>query len=573
MMASQTLNNPSQATLEKDVAAAAAQLPLPIVALETLSLRFRPGGLFTVLLRPDGTVAYSDASASMFFQRYVLPQLQCREPADQLVRERVKSFTSSSSVVVWDFLPGVLIAAFPYVEKKQLVGVLAIAGKSASFKLGEDVVRNCSRFGLDGIWLSQQSDELPAYTDESIQRQARLMLSMVRDQVRLAGLDRELDSLSGQLSNTYEELSLIYQLSGGMKVNRSAGDFFKQACLDVMEVMSVRGMGVALHGDAVQAMEPMLFGTLTLPAGQTQRLADALMKVLAERKSPLLIHQLAKDKAFHWLGDHAQQLLAVPLMRQEQVLGCMFAIDKSAGEFDSVDSKLLSSIANESAIYLENAMLFEDVHGLMMGLLHSLTSAVDAKDAYTCGHSERVALLSRTLAQEAQLPDAIVERVYMAGLLHDVGKIGVPEAVLQKTGKLTTEEFEQIKKHPEIGARILRDIKQIEDIIPGVMHHHERYDGKGYPSMLSGENIPLFGRIICLADCFDAMTSSRTYRKALPLEVALTEIRRCGGTQFDPSLTDVFLRIGEARLRDLLRDHHEQAKKLIDFQQVLQPSA
>src|SRR6185503_20535017 len=124
-----------------------------------------------------------------------------------------------------------------------------------------------------------------------------------------------------------------------------------------------------------------------------------------------------------------------------------------------------------------------------------------------------------------------VDRIYMAAILHDVGKIGVPEAVLQKTGKLSPEEFEQIKKHPEMGARILGDIKQLQDIIPGVLHHHERYDGKGYPHGLSGEGIPLLGRIICVADCFDAMTSSRTYRKAMPLEVALPEMRRCAGTQ------------------------------------------
>ena len=153
-----------------------------------------------------------------------------------------------------------------------------------------------------------------------------------------------------------------------------------------------------------------------------------------------------------------------------------------SGDFDSQDSKLLNSIANESAIYLENAMLFEDVHGLMMGLLHSLTSAVDAKDAYTCGHSERVAMLARQLTLEAGLGEALAERIYMAGLLHDVGKIGVPESVLQKTGRLTPEEFEQMKKHPQIGARILQDIKQISDMIPGVLHHHERYDGQGYPA-------------------------------------------------------------------------------------------
>jgi putative nucleotidyltransferase with HDIG domain len=248
----------------------------------------------------------------------------------------------------------------------------------------------------------------------------------------------------------------------------------------------------------------------------------------------------------------------------------LFGIDKTTGgEFDSVDSKLLNSIANESAIYLENANLFDDVHGLMMGLLHSLTSAVDAKDAYTCGHSERVALLSRHLAMQAKLSDHEVERVYMAGLLHDVGKIGVPEVVLQKTGRLTAEEFEQIKKHPEIGARILQDIKQIKDIIPGVLHHHERYDGKGYPGGLAGEDIPLMGRIICLADCFDAMTSSRTYRKALPLEVALTELRRCSGTQFDPRLTEAFLQISGEQFRELIRNHQQQTKRLAEIAQTL----
>ena len=145
----------------------------------------------------------------------------------------------------------------------------------------------------------------------------------------------------------------------------------------------------------------------------------------------------------------------------------------------------------------------------------------------------------------------------------------VPEAVLQKTGRLTHEEFDQMKRHPGIGARILADIKQVEDIIPGVLHHHERYDGKGYPTGLSGQNIPLMGRIICLADCFDAMTSNRTYRKALPLQVAMTEIRRCAGTQFDPLLAEAFLRTNPEALQELLRDHHEKSKRLLELQETL----
>jgi putative nucleotidyltransferase with HDIG domain len=294
---------------------------------------------------------------------------------------------------------------------------------------------------------------------------------------------------------------------------------------------------------------------------------------MRDRKAPLLVNDLARDRNFRILADDARQLMVVPLQRQDEILGCLFAIDKQSGEFDSVDAKLLNSIANESAIYLENARLFEDVHGLMMGLLHALTSAVDAKDAYTCGHSERVALLSRRLAREIKLPDPQVERIYMAGLLHDVGKIGVPEAVLQKTGKLTPEEFDQMKRHPGVGARILADIRQVEDIIPGVLHHHERYDGKGYPSGLSGQNIPLMGRIICLADCFDAMTSNRTYRRALPLEVALGEIRRCSGTQFDPRLAEAFLQIGIDQLRELLTDHQNQARKRLDLQETLRAAS
>jgi HD-GYP domain-containing protein (c-di-GMP phosphodiesterase class II) len=126
-----------------------------------------------------------------------------------------------------------------------------------------------------------------------------------------------------------------------------------------------------------------------------------------------------------------------------------------------------------------------------------------------------------------------------------------------------------MKKHPQIGARILADIKQLEDVVPGVLHHHERIDGRGYPAGLAGEQIPLVGRIICLADCFDAMTSNRTYRKALPREVALGEIRRCAGTQFDPALAEVFLQITPEQFHSLLHDHQLQAKKLLELQESL----
>ena len=543
--------------------------PFPQLLVEKLANRVRPGGLCLMIVQRDGAITYADPAAGPFFAKYVAPLVR----EDTVLAEKLRRMSAECHVAVFDSLPGFLLAAAPHVERKRIIGSLVLAGRAENFALSESVHRACGRRSIDALWLQSQAQTLPGYSRDALARQALLASSMLADHLRLGGLEQDLNNLSEQLSNTYEELSLIYQISSGMRVNRRSSDFFRQTCQDVLEVMNVAAMGVGLDPNANVHDEPVLYGRISLPAQIQAHLTGQLLSILRQRKSHLLINDVASDKSFAWFAPHARQILAVPLQRHEKVLGCMYVLDKESGDFDSADSKLLNSIANESAIYLENSILFADVHGLMMGLLHSLTSAVDAKDAYTCGHSERVALLSRHLATQVELSDAEVEQIYMAGLLHDVGKIGVPESVLQKTGRLTPEEFEQMKKHPEAGARILADVKQLKSIIPGVLHHHERYDGRGYPSGLAADAIPLMGRIICLADCFDAMTSNRTYRKALPLEVALTEIRRCAGTQFDPRLAEAFLRTGPDALRELLRNHAEKSKKLIDLQATLRGMA
>ncbi len=531
--------------------------PFPHSMLEKVAARFRPAGLCLLLIAPDGIIAYADPVAGAFFARYAVPLIR----QNAILAEKLRRLPADAPAVAFDSLPGIVLAAAPYVERKQILGIPVLAARSSSFRTGEDVLQACGRLQLDATWLSQQADSISAYSREALSRQVTLLCSMLHDQLKLSGMELELNSLSEQLANSYEELSLIYQISSGMRVNRGAADFFKQACLDVLDVMNVQSVGVCLLGEGASRVEPVIYGNTIISNEMLHRMVDDLMPLLSKRKGPVLVSEVRGDETFSWLADSVSSFLAVPLQRQDQVLGCMFAANKQAGVFDSVDSKLLNSIATESAIYVENSSLYSDVHGLMMGLLHSLTSAVDAKDAYTCGHSERVALLSRHLAQEIGLPDAEVDQIYMAGLLHDVGKIGVPESVLQKTGKLTSEEFDQMKKHPQIGARILSDVKQIKAIIPGVLYHHERYDGKGYPSGLSGANIPLMGRIICLADCFDAMTSNRTYRKALPLEVA--------GTEIDPALAEAFVKTGPDRFRDLLRNHAEKSKMLLELQETL----
>ncbi len=173
----------------------------------------------------------------------------------------------------------------------------------------------------------------------------------------------------------------------------------------------------------------------------------------------------------------------------------------------------------------------------------TLALAVEAKDPYTRGHSERVAEVAVQLARSMNLVGEDLELLRIGALLHDVGKIGVPEAVLLKKGKLSNDEFDIIKKHPAAGEKIIKPIGFLADILPVVLHHHERFDGCGYPKGLGGEDFPLFARIVQVADTFDAMTSNRPYRDPMPIEEVIKEFHRCSGSQFDPRITEVFLRI------------------------------
>ncbi len=179
--------------------------------------------------------------------------------------------------------------------------------------------------------------------------------------------------------------------------------------------------------------------------------------------------------------------------------------------------------------------------------VRALAEAVDAKDKYTHGHSQRVAEYAKSLAQASGLDSGFVELVFVAGTLHDVGKIGVPDDVLKKTSRLTDEEFAQVKLHPELGERIVMHIPELRDTLPGIRNHHERYDGKGYPDGLAGEHIPLIARILSVADAFDAMTSDRSYRQNMSFDTALDQLREGAGTQFDPVLAKTFVAVMDER--------------------------
>ena len=241
----------------------------------------------------------------------------------------------------------------------------------------------------------------------------------------------------------------------------------------------------------------------------------------------------------------ASAMAAVPLRIRGRIRGYMAAIRFRRGSrFDEGERKLLEGVSSRAAAAIENARLYEDLKATFNQTIQGLARAIDKMDRYTSGHSDRVAYYAQLLARRRGMALEEVEIVRQAALMHDIGKIGCV-LNLNRPGKLTAEDYEIFKKHPGFGKEILEPIKFLHPLIPGVHCHHERWDGAGYPLGLSRTDIPEIARIIAVADTYDAMTSDRSYRRALPHDVAINEIERCAGTQFDPDCAHPFLEVLE----------------------------
>jgi len=235
-------------------------------------------------------------------------------------------------------------------------------------------------------------------------------------------------------------------------------------------------------------------------------------------------------------------LLAVPLKMKSRLLGFIAVASFSrTRRFDEGQRKMLAIVASRAAAAIENARLYEDLQATFQQTIEGLAKAIDKMDRYTAGHSGRVAIYATYLATRLNLSTIEIEIVRQSALMHDIGKIGCV-LNLNKPGKLSQDEYEAFKKHPVFGRDILDPIKFLHPLIPGVHLHHERWDGRGYPLGLKGNDVPLMARIIAVADTYDAMTSDRAYRRALPHEVAVTEIERCSGSQFDPEIATTFVK-------------------------------
>ncbi|MDD5258586.1 MAG: HD domain-containing protein [bacterium] len=242
--------------------------------------------------------------------------------------------------------------------------------------------------------------------------------------------------------------------------------------------------------------------------------------------------------------DSLQAVIAIPILVKDMLKGILLLGEKLSEEpYSKEDINMLTTLADEASIAIDNAQLYEEQKRTYLETVQALAQAIEASDEYTRGHSDRVTKFAIQIARQLQLGRTFIDTLKIACILHDVGKIGIIKEVLNKPGKLNDAEFDIIKMHPVLGEQIIAPVAFLAPIKPIVRHHHERFDGRGYPDGLKGEIIPYLSRIIAVADTYDAMTSERPYRPALSTEIALAEIRKCSGTQFDPEVVKAFLEI------------------------------
>ena len=399
-------------------------------------------------------------------------------------------------------------------------------------------------------------------------RTAAALRLAAEDLRRTERTDRTVGQLTEKLAQTYEETNLLFRLPRFLNDDAGPAAAVRRIVDELADVLPFGWLAVRFCRDVEEVPElaGRLFVAGDLPVNETKfnRLTDPLLAgARAGGAGGLCISAVGNRGRLLTAADGGiaaatgGEVLVEPITQGGATVALLLAGGKAGRDPDisSAEAQFLDAAAGLLGIFHENLGRFSEVRGLFLGTLKALTASIDAKDAYTRGHSERVAVLAAEFAAALGHDSKTVERYRIAGLVHDVGKIGVPESVLAKAGRPSDAEFEQIKKHPEIGTHILEGIGNLADVLPGVLHHHERWDGRGYPHRLAGEDIPPMARVMALADTFDAMSSTRSYRAALPREKVLAELARCAGAQFDPELVGRFLSLDFSAYDALLKSH------------------
>ncbi|MFH1562902.1 MAG: HD domain-containing phosphohydrolase [Nitrospirota bacterium] len=353
-------------------------------------------------------------------------------------------------------------------------------------------------------------------------------------------LERDLEKFTVELSYSYEELSLIYEITNEMGTLLNPDVLSNQVLNKAVDLLKVKMGFLMLFEDENKLILKALrrFGSGELERFNKYNPLKGVAGMAISQGKPVIWCDVS-DKEEAQLG--MKSCLAVPILVRDEKIGVICLGDKKSGEaFYASDEKLIFTLALHVGAIFANSRLHQRIESLLFDTIKALVSAIEQKDPYTKGHSERVAAIAEAIASEMALTNEEKQQVKIAGILHDVGKIGISASILTKQGKLDDEEWEKIREHPIKSVSIIRNIEELKEILPCIYHHHERYGGGGYPDGISGEKIPLIARIIAVADTFDAMNSNRAYRSKLTIEDILREIKDKSGSQFDPKVVEYF---------------------------------
>jgi HD-GYP domain-containing protein (c-di-GMP phosphodiesterase class II) len=444
-----------------------------------------------------------------------------------------------------------LVLAIPFSGKQGRSRVAVGTFVARAIDLDEDISRAAETLGMrteDATdWACNQS----VWPPQAIQQVCDLTLAEVQSKQEIEKLQKEASDLSVNLSETYEEISLLYRLTQNLRLSETDEGLGRIALEWLEDVVPAAGMALQLTpvGDHDPTLTHNLRTSSNLLTHGQCPLDNARFTALieqsgaAELNHPLVVNRPATESP-DWPCPEVRQIIAVSLAEGDNLFGWLAIFNHvDDGEFGTVEASLLSSVAAILGIHSGNIELYRQQSDTMAGIVRTLTSVIDAKDPYTCGHSDRVARVAVCLAEELDCDAEMVQSMYLSGLLHDIGKVGIEDSVLRKPGKLTDEEYEHIKQHVNIGHKIIFDLGKLENVLPVVLHHHESWDGGGYPKQLGAEAIPLSARIVAVADAFDAMGSDRPYRMGMPDEKIDKIFRKGAGQQWDPDVVAAFFRI------------------------------
>lgn len=343
-----------------------------------------------------------------------------------------------------------------------------------------------------------------------------------------------------ELSSTYEELSLLYRISGIFSV-LSVEEICSRIVTEAVHTIGVKTSAVLFLDEKRKKLFTKTFTGNWDKDIEFGEEITVLWKPF-EAKKPSAFCKL-RETEYSTIFPDLKSLMICPIIGKVKVVGAIVVADKEFDEeFYSNDSKLLMAIAAQAGLAIENAFLYNELETLLLGAISSLVRALEASSHWTAGHTERVTEYAVSIGNIMGLENDLMEKLKITALLHDIGKIATPKEILNKNGRLEEPEWDEIKKHPSMGADILRELKQFEDIILSIKYHHEYWDGSSGIFGLKMDEIPIMARILAVADTFDALTSDRPYRLKKSKKAAITEIVRCSGTQFDPEIVEAFLK-------------------------------